>query len=308
MARERKEPPPELPAFSRGSEMVRIASPGSLEDLSPEWAFQGATGKGVPVAVVDSGIDADHPDLGGTVDEAAGASVEVDAAGQPTIVRGAHPDAFGHGTACAGIVHSLAPEATLVSVRVLGGGLSGKASGFAAGLTWAVEQGFDIINLSLGTSRRDWALAFHDICDQAYFGGTLLVTAANNVTRPSFPSLYASVASVACNLTADPKRFHYNPEPPTEFLAMGVDVDLAWKDGARMRGTGNSYAAPHIAGLAALIKSKHPELRPFQLKTALWATAANIHLDQDMVAGRVSRATRTVAGTRASRVVTRVQA
>ena len=87
--------------------------------------------------------------------------------------------------------------------------------------------------------------------------------------RPSFPSLYASGTSVACNLTSDPMRFHYNPEPPTEFLARGIDLDVSWKGGGCMHGTGNSYAAPHVAGFAALIRSKHPELRPFQVKTAV---------------------------------------
>lgn len=290
-----------LPAFSRASASVRIERSVSLAELSPTWAFEGATGAGVRVAIVDSGIDADHPDLDGCVDHAGGVTVELDGDGEPVLVPGPHEDAYGHGTACAGIIHALAPQATVVSVRVLGPNLRGQAAAFARGLAWAVEQRFDIINLSLGTGRRDWALAFHDLCDEAYFAGILVVTAANNVMRPSFPSLYASVTSVACNLSTDPRRFHYNPDPPTEFLAMGVDVDVAWRGGARVRGTGNSYAAPHIAGLAALIKSKHSGLRPFQVKTALWATAANIALAPEMIAGRVTRSTRTVSATRASR-------
>lgn len=99
---------------------------------------------------------------------------------------------------------------------MLGRGLGGKAAAFLAGLNWAVEERFDVINLSLGTRKRDWALAFHDACDRAYFGGSLIVTAANNVQRRSYPSLFSSVASVACNTTADPMRFHWNPDPPTE--------------------------------------------------------------------------------------------
>ena len=111
-----------------------------------------------------------------------------------------------------------------------------------------------MINLSLGTRKRDWALAFYDVCDRAYFGNSFIVTAANNVQRRSFPSLYASVTSVACNLGDDPFRFHFNPEPPTEFLARGIDVEVAWLDQQTIRTTGNSYAAPHISGLAALIR------------------------------------------------------
>ena len=95
-----------------------------------------------------------------------------------------------------------------------------------------------MINLSLGTRKREWALAFYDVCDRAYFGNSFVVTAANNVQRRSFPSLYASVTSVACNLDDDPFRFHFNPEPPTEFLAQGIDVEVAWLDGQTIRTTG----------------------------------------------------------------------
>jgi subtilisin family serine protease len=292
--------PPPRPAYARESAAVRLPDVVSLADLSPEWAWGGATGRGVRVAVVDSGIDADHPALDGCVDVDHGLAVSLDEAGEAVDVPGPHGDSFGHATAVAGIIHSLAPEARLTSVKVLGAGLSGKAAAFLRGLGWAVEQGFDVINLSLGTTKRDWALAFYEICDQAYFRGSFLVTAANNIMRPSFPSLYASVTSVACNLATDPFRFQYNPEPPTEFLARGIDVDVPWIGGSSIRGTGNSYAAPHISGIAALIRSKHPELRPFQVKTVLWAVAANVR-EAPQPAGRLSRSMRTrTASARAS--------
>ena len=170
---------------------------------------------------------------------------------------------------------------------------------FHAGLSWAVDEGFDVINLSLGTRKRDWALAFHEVCDRAYFTGPFVVTAANNIQSASFPSLYASVASVACNLTDNPHRYHVNPEPPTEFLARGIDVPVLWTGHGVSTATGNSYAAPHIAGLAALIRSKHPELRPFQVKTVLWARAANVvEAGDPEIAGRLSRVMRSTSLTR----------
>ena len=279
------------PAWSRESALIQLSSAVSLEDLSPSWAWGGSTGKGVRVAVIDSGIEANHPDLGGCVDVEGGVRVVLDEAGEPVVEPGPHDDSFGHGTACTGIIHTIAPDATVTSVKVLGAGLTGKAVAFLRGLGWAVEHGFDVINLSLGTTKRDWALAFYELCDTAYFGNSFLVTAANNITRPSFPSLYASVASVACSSSKDPFRFHYNPEPPTEFLAPGIDVDLAWLGGTRISGTGNSYAAPHISGIAALIRAKHPELRPFQVKTVLWATAANVR-EAPQIPGRISRTMR----------------
>ena len=290
------------PAYSRESQVLRLPGAVSLEDLSAEWAWGGSTGEGVRVAVIDSGIEADHPDLHGCVDAGDGVAVTAGPDGDTADHPGPHGDAFGHGTAVAGIVHSLAPDARITSVKVLDETLGGKAASFLRGLGWAVEQGFDVINLSLGTNRKEWALAFYEVCDQAYFRNCFVVTAANNVLRPSFPSLYGSVTSVACNLATDPFRFHYNPEPPTEFLARGIDVDVAWKGGGRISTTGNSFAAPHIAGIAALIRAKHPELRPFQVKTVLWATAANVRDARAgvPVAGRLSRVMRVTTSVRAT--------
>jgi subtilisin len=271
--------------------VLRLPGSVSLEDLSPEWAWGGASGAGVRVAVIDSGVEATHPFLDGCVDSEGAIEIGIDGEGRTVDQPGPHGDSFGHATAVAGIIHSLAPAASITSVKVLGSGLGGKAAAFLRGLGWAVDQGFDVINLSLGTSRKDWALPFYEVCDQAYFRGCLVVTAANNVARSSYPSLFGSVTSVACNLSKDPRRFHYNPDPPTEFLARGIDVDVAWRHGGFAQGTGNSYAAPHIAGMAALIRSKHPELRPFQVKTILWATAANV-LEAPRAAGRLSQVMR----------------
>ena len=189
---------------------------------------------------------------------------------------GPHADLFGHGTACAGIIHRLAPEARVTSVRVLGKTLTGRGKVFLQAVAWAVARGYDIINLSLNTTKRDWALPLYEICDRAYFRNCFVVTAASNYPVPSFPSLYSSVASVACNLSRDPFEFYVNPEPPTEFLAPGIDLEVAWRGGTTVRATGNSLAAPHISGIAALIRSKHPALRPPDLKTALRACAANL--------------------------------
>ena len=278
------------PAYSRESAVLRLPGAPTLSDLSPEWAWGGATGRGVRVAVIDSGVEADHDALEGCVDVAGGIAVRTDSSGATIDDPTPHTDDFGHGTACAGIIHSLAPDARITSIKVLGAGLSGKAAAFLRGLAWAVEAGFDVINLSLGTSRREWALPFYELCDRAYFRSSLIVTAANNLSAPSFPSMFAAVVSVACNLSDDPFHFHYNPEPPTEFLARGINVDVAWRGNSRAVSTGNSFAAPHIAGIAALIRSKHPDLRPFQVKTVLWGTASNVRqARENALPGRLSR-------------------
>jgi subtilisin family serine protease len=114
---------------------------------------------------------------------------------------------------------------------------------------------------------------FHDLADRAYFAGTLLVCAANNVPVASYPSLFSAVVSVAAHDVREPDVWFYNPRPPVEFGAYGLDVDVAWKDGGRIVATGNSFAAPHIAGYAARIRAAHPEASPFEIKTILAATA-----------------------------------
>lgn len=270
--------PDAAPAWSRRSAVLALDDPAAAGTgiFPPRWPFGPATGRGVRVAVIDSGIEAGHPLLGGAVDERGGVAFSVDDDDVVARHDGPHDDVYGHGTACAGIIHALAPEASITSVRVLDRSLRGRAAAFLAGLAWAVEHRFDVINLSLGATRPEWALAFHDLCDQAYFANSFLVTAASNVQQESFPSLFSSVTSVAANHATDPWRFHVNPHPPTEFLARGMNVEVAWRGGGTIVTTGNSFAAPHVAAFAALIKSEHPGLRPFQVKTALWAAAANV--------------------------------
>src|SRR4029078_1893604 len=102
----------------------------------------------------------------------------------------------------------------------------------------------------------------HGLADEAYFANTLLVAAANNVIGPSYPSLFAAVVSVAAHDIPDPDVWLYNPAPPVEFGAHGLDVDVAWRGGTRIRATGNSFAAPPPAGRAGLIRSERPHTRP----------------------------------------------
>lgn len=190
-------------------------------------------------------------------------------------VDGPHEDLFGHGTACAGIIRRVAPQCRLHSVRVLGERLTGKGLVFAAGLEWAIERRFRVVNLSLSTGREDYFGVFHELADEAYFAGVMLVCAVNNVPSPSYPSQYASVFSVAAHERTDPFGYDYNPSPPVEIGAPGIDLTVAWKGGATIVTTGNSFAAPHVAGLIARLLSKHPTLTPFQVKTVLHALADN---------------------------------
>ncbi len=247
---------------------------GLPSPITKKWAWEGATGAGIKVAVVDSGIEAGHPAVG-DVAGAVALEYDPDAPDEVSIDEGPHEDLFGHGTACAGIIRKAAPDCELYSVRVLGERLTGKGFVFAAGLRWAIEAGMHVINLSLSTGKRDYYSTFHEIADEGYFKGTMLVCAVNNVEAPSYPSLYSSVFSVAAHDGKHPFRISYNPKPPVEFGAPGIDLEVPWLNGSTVEATGNSFAAPHISGLVARILSKHPGLTPFQVKTILAAVADN---------------------------------
>ena len=241
--------------------------------VTREWAWGESTGKGVSVCILDSGVDAGH-ELVGEVSQAV--AVSLDADGQAVIEEDTEGDLCGHGTACAGVVRSLAPECDIISVRVLGAGFTGSGDILLGGLKWAVEQGFDVINMSLSTTKRQFAGILHELTDAAYFRRTVLVASAHNMPVESYPWKFSSVISVASHEESDPFTFFYNPDPPVEFFARGVDVEVAWVGGSKIRCTGNSFATPHMSGVCALILSKHPELTPFQLKSVLHLTSTNV--------------------------------
>jgi subtilisin len=269
-AQERPLPAWSLPAGTVESLGLPTDWPGRV---TREWAWGDSTGKGVRVCILDSGIDSDHPMVG----EIQGAvAVEVGEGDEVRVVDDAEGDLAGHGTACAGIVRSIAPDCTLFSVRVLGAGFTGSGTALLGGLRWAVEQGFDVINMSLSTTKSRFAGMLHEVADAAYFRRTVLVASAHNMPVESYPWRFSSVISVGSHEEPDPLTYYYNPNPPVEFFARGVDVEVAWLGGARARSTGNSFATPHISGICALMLGKHPELTPFQLKSTLYLTASNV--------------------------------
>jgi subtilisin len=264
-----------LPAWSEAFASDRLADLPTLplEDAR-EWAFGGSTGAGVSVAIVDSGVDADHPDVGGVVSAVAMEPDDTRDEGYRA-VEGPHEDLVGHGTACAAIIRSLAPDVDLHSVRVLGSNLKGRGLLFHAGIEWTVERGLDVGNLSLSSKSDAMYAPLHDVADRAYFARTLLVCAANNQPGPTYPSAYASVVSVAARPGEDPWMLSCNPNPPVEYGARGIDLEVAWTNGGSIVATGNSFAAPHVAAMAALILAKHPGLAPYQVKAVLQAVSDN---------------------------------
>jgi subtilisin len=266
---------PSLPAWSLpagSAERITIGVEWP-ERVTRDWAFGDSTGEGVRVCILDSGVERGHP-LVGELEGAMAVMKTED--GRIEVNEDAEGDLCGHGTACAGIVRALAPKVGLHSVRVLGAGFKGSGPVLLGGLRWAIEQGFDVINMSLSTTKRQFAELLHELADSAYFRRTVLVASAHNMPVESYPWRFSSVISVGSHEEQDSLAFFYNPAPPVEFFARGVGVEIAWLGGGTIRSSGNSFATPHIAAICALILSKHPDLTPFQLKNVLYLTANNV--------------------------------
>lgn len=252
----------------RESDMNNIE--GSMY-FQPDNGWRSATGKGVSVAVIDSGIDTAHPDLAGRIVD----SVEARLENKKVVFDPSEAgDSAGHGTACAGIIVSIAPDVELHSIKVLGPGGLGDGLAFLAGLEWAIKQRYRVINLSLGTTKPQFFAPLHDLLDRAYQAGCIVVAAANNLPQPSFPSVFSSsLISVIKNEEHDPMKFGFHYGRIIELTAPGVNIRTAWPGGGYRNLTGNSFACPHIVGVIAKLLEAHPGLTPFQTKSALYSIA-----------------------------------
>ena len=265
-----------LPAWSEPfhdgppASTARLGLPG----VTRAWAFGDGRGAGVRVAVIDSGIDAGHPLVGGVADAVA-IGRDRDAPNGVRVIAGPHDDLYGHGTACAGIVRELAPAVELVSVRVLAANLRGSAIAFAQGLEWCLDHGVHVVNLSLSTTNDDMAPSFFELVDRATQRGMTIVSAMNNERRRSIPSEFAGVLSVACAPCADRETWRHRRGGPAEWGAAGIEVEVAWAGGATVVATGNSFAAPVITGHVARIIGAHPGIEPWQVRTVLAELAAD---------------------------------
>jgi len=237
--------------------------------IDESWKM--GTGKGVSVAIIDSGIDTTHADLQNKVKE----SVEARADNKRVVFEPSTVgDSAGHGTACAGIIAGIAPDAEFYSIKVLGAGGLGDGIAFLAGLEYAIKNRYQIINLSLGTTKPQFFAPLHDLLDRAYQAGCIVVAAANNLPQPSFPSVFSSsLISVSKHEDSYPFNFGFRYGEVIELTAPGVNIRTAWLNNSHKSLTGNSFACPHIVGIIALLLEKYPVLTPFQVKSALYAIA-----------------------------------
>lgn len=240
-------------------------------------AWQNATGKGVRVGIVDSGIESAHEMLGGRIKDCFEARAKK---GRIVFEPSESGDSAGHGTACAGIISSIAPDAELYSIKVLGAGGLGDGHAFLAGLEFAVQQRYEVINLSLGTTKPQFAVPLRDLLDRGYRNGCVIVAAANNLPQPSYPSVFSSsIISVSKSESTDPFEFGFKFGDVIELTAPGVNVRTSWLNNSYRNLTGNSFACPQIVGIITLLFEAYPELTPFQVKSLLYSIARSNQIE-----------------------------
>lgn len=217
------------------------------------------TGSGTHVAVLDSGIDSDHPDLEANLGRGKSFTTEC----SDSSCEEPWGDDDGHGTACAGIVGAVdnsrgivgvAPDTTLHAAKVLGDDGSGRYSDIADALRWTADKGYDVASMSIGGSSSTQTLK--DACTYAYSNGVFLVAAAGNygpcTDCVAYPAAYSEVVAVsAVNCSGDWES--YSSQGPAIELAGLAGIETTDDDDDTMDFAGTSAACPHVAGAGALI-------------------------------------------------------
>jgi len=252
---------------------------GAQEYPFPTWGD--SKGSGVGVAVLDTGIDKNHPDL-------------------PELFAGTNTiddtdfgsDGSGHGTHVAGTIAAqdnsigvvgVSPQVNLYAVKVLGDDGSGTVGSVVAGIEWAVEQKIPVINMSLGAD--DSYETLEDACLEAEREGHLLISSAGNSgnvpgrgENVSYPAGYASVLAVAASDSNDNRARFSSTGPEVELIAPGVAIRSTFPDDSYGSASGTSMAAPHVSGTAALVWAADPGLTNKELRTLLQESAEDLGL------------------------------
>lgn len=286
----------------------------ALPKINAPEAWDASTGGGVVVAVVDSGVDGAHPDLasrmwsnpgevpGNGLDDDGNGFVD-DAGGWDFANEDNDPaDDAGHGTHVAGTVAAagdnglgvvgVAFGARLMPVKGLDAGGGGYASDLAAALVYAVDNGARIINASWGAPAK--SALIEAAANYVRASGGLLVAAAGNSNGPvAYPAALDGVVAVAATDEADAKADFSSFGPQVDLAAPGVDIRSTLPGGMYGTKSGTSMAAPHVAGVAALIAALHPFYTPAQLTAALRLATNDVNtpgFDAATGAGRVNAA------------------
>jgi type VII secretion-associated serine protease mycosin len=261
-----------------GGKVIK-STPWSLQRILLDQLRGQATGKDVTVAVIDTGVDASNRQL--TSAMAAGSKTFVD--GAPT------KDIEGHGTRVAGIIAArplkgtgfvgIAPEAKILSLRYTGGQeKQGDAGTMAAAIRYAVAKGADVINISSDTQNKKDDQTLADAVKFAVGQGALIVAAAGNdgadgKLAKTYPAAYDGVLAVAASDRNDERAPFSQSGDFVDVAAPGVSMVSTVPLGGQCTADGTSFAAPYVAGVAALLKEKYPTWNAAQIATRIEETA-----------------------------------
>lgn len=243
------------------------------------------TGKGVKIAIIDTGVDVTHPDL-----KVKGGFCSLDETISTSPCTNSYIDDNGHGTHVAGVIGAIdnqiglvgvAPGAELYAVKALDSEGSGTTSTVMAAIDWAIRNNMDIINMSLTTPYTD--LGIKAMIDEAYANGILVIAAAGNKGTVAgteenvlYPAKFPSVIGVASISRYNTRSVTSSTGSEVELSAPGEMIYSTLPSGRYGYMTGTSMAAPFVAGVAALYKEKYPALSSQQIRTLLQKNAKDI--------------------------------
>lgn len=230
----------------------------------------------VAVAILDTGIDSSHPDLRDRVVRA----YEVERAGRRFRIAQrpipANNDRLGHGTGVSSTIAAIAPNAQLVDIQVAGADQVGSGEALLAGLGFALESGFPLLNMSLACHRK-LLEPLTQLCEFAYFHNQVIVAARRNMplVDNGIPAEFSSCIGAEEDRFPTPYRLRFRDRHPIEFCAQGDRIVVAAPGGKYTLQTGTSYATSTLTGLCALLLGAFPQLTPFELKSVLKAHASS---------------------------------
>ena len=264
------------------------------------WEQMRNDGEGVTICVVDTGIDATHPDFAGRVGLTAdfsGKGSAVDGNGHGTHVASI---TAGTGAASGGKYLGVAPGATIMAAKVLADNGSGRMSNVMAGLEWAAQNGADVLNLSLGSrGASDGSDALSTMCNAVVdLGKTMVVAAGNSGPRQrtiGSPGAAEKVITVGASTDQDSVA-RFSSRGPTadgrvkpDIVAPGSKIAAARAAGTSVgqivddhytTASGTSMSCPHVAGLCALMLRADSGLIPADIKKMLMATSVDINISE----------------------------